>query len=185
MLSQWDVSREKSETLSPSHPVHRPSRSTLNESETSAKDLKFWNCQRPTWTKSFTVQGWVAEEMAQQLRALAALPEDWSSVPSTHVVDKVCNSSSKGSSALFWPSQAWHACGPRHICRQNTYTHKKLKYILKIIKSTPTAQETRPKTDKPYHMHFKSFFTKKGNSHLIQDTAYAMEKNCHLHIWHE
>jgi hypothetical protein len=40
--------------------------------------------------------------MAQWLRALAALSEVLSSVPSTHVAAHNCNSSSRGSDPLFW-----------------------------------------------------------------------------------
>ena len=46
---------------------------------------------------------WVAGEMAQQLRglrALAVLPEDLGSIPSTHMVAHNCNSSSRGSDTL-------------------------------------------------------------------------------------
>ena len=43
-----------------------------------------------------------AEEMAQWLRVLAALAEDLSLVPSTHIKQTTpCNYSSGGSSALF------------------------------------------------------------------------------------
>jgi hypothetical protein len=45
-----------------------------------------------------------AGEMAQWLRALAALPEDLGWIPSTHMVaTTICSSSSRGSDALFWP----------------------------------------------------------------------------------
>ena len=45
----------------------------------------------------------VAGEMAQHLRALAALAEDPGSVPSTYMVAHVgiCNSNSRGFEALF------------------------------------------------------------------------------------
>jgi hypothetical protein len=38
--------------------------------------------------------------MAQQLRALAALPEDLVSIPNTHMAAHNCNSSSRGSDTL-------------------------------------------------------------------------------------
>ena len=41
-----------------------------------------------------------AGEMAQQLRALATLPEVRSSIPSNHLV--ACDHLQKGSDALFW-----------------------------------------------------------------------------------
>ena len=59
--------------------------------------------------------------MAQQLRALAVLPEDPGSVPSTHIqwFTTTDNSSSKGSDAL----SGLH--GHLHICADIlTYTHK-------------------------------------------------------------
>jgi len=66
-------------------------------------------------------------EMAQWLRALAALLEDPSSIPSTHItwwLTTVCNSIFRASST-FWPpwvsgTQVEH----RLICRQNTHTHR-------------------------------------------------------------
>jgi hypothetical protein len=42
-------------------------------------------------------------EMAQKLRALVALAEDPNSVPSAHAI---CNTTSRGSNALFWALQA-------------------------------------------------------------------------------
>jgi hypothetical protein len=41
-----------------------------------------------------------AGEKAQQLRALAAFPEDPGSIPSTHMTAHNCNSSSRGFNAL-------------------------------------------------------------------------------------
>lgn len=57
-------------------------------------------------------------EMTQQLRALAALVEDWGSVASTHTgkFTNTCNFSFKGSKVLFWPSRA-----PAH--RWGSYKH--------------------------------------------------------------
>lgn len=47
-------------------------------------------------------------------------------VPSTYIVaHTVCNSSSKGLSALVWlPQVPGTQVVPRRICRQNTYTYK-------------------------------------------------------------
>jgi len=61
------------------------------------------------------------EEMkAQGLRALAVLPEHPSSVPSIHSgqLTTACNSSSRGSNALFWPPWALCPCvqRQRHTC---------------------------------------------------------------------
>jgi hypothetical protein len=42
-----------------------------------------------------------AGEMAQRLRALAALPEVLSSIPSMHIAAHNCNSGSRGSDTLF------------------------------------------------------------------------------------
>jgi hypothetical protein len=48
-------------------------------------------------------KGWRDDK---RLRALAALSEDLGSRSSTHMaVHTVCNSSSRGSDALFWPPQ--------------------------------------------------------------------------------
>ena len=48
--------------------------------------------------------------MAQCLRALAALAEDWDLITSTHMTDnsQQSNSSPKGSIALFWLPWASH-----------------------------------------------------------------------------
>lgn len=45
--------------------------------------------------------------MAQQISALAALPEVLCSNLSTHM-EQLCNSSSEKSHALFWPPKALH-----------------------------------------------------------------------------
>jgi hypothetical protein len=49
--------------------------------------------------------------MAQRLRTLSALPEDPDSISSTDmaVYSQLCNSSPRGSGALFWPLEALHA----------------------------------------------------------------------------
>ena len=50
-----------------------------------------------------------AGEMSRWPRALAALPEDPGSVPSTAWrLTTVCNSRSRGLAALFWPLPALH-----------------------------------------------------------------------------
>ena len=48
-----------------------------------------------------------AEEIAQWLGALAALAEDLSSIPSTHIgqFTTTWNSGTRGSDALFWAPQ--------------------------------------------------------------------------------
>jgi hypothetical protein len=51
-----------------------------------------------------------AEEMAQQLRVLAALTEDLGLLPSTYMAS-VCNFTSRGSYALFWPAGLLHPFG--------------------------------------------------------------------------
>lgn len=70
-----------------------------------------------------------AEELAQQLRELAALSKDPSSVPSAHIgwFTRACNSSFKASNTLFWlpvhpPTHTHtHALISVHI-----YTQKKI-----------------------------------------------------------
>jgi hypothetical protein len=49
-----------------------------------------------------------AKEKAQWLRALTALPEAWSSVPSTHIqwLTTACKFSFGESDTLFWPLRA-------------------------------------------------------------------------------
>ena len=61
-----------------------------------------------------------AREMAQQLRALAALAGDPSSVPSTHSgqLTITCNSSSRGSDILIRPPQEPNSWAHTHIHKQ-------------------------------------------------------------------
>jgi hypothetical protein len=68
-----------------------------------------------------------AGETAQHLRALAALSQDWSSVPGTHIrrLTTMCNSSVTGSifgcpqaSGQMWGDTHTHACAHTH-----THTH--------------------------------------------------------------
>lgn len=64
--------------------------------------------------------------MAQQLGTFAADAGQSGLGSCTHTAQltNACNSSSKGSDALHWPSQA-----PAHIHRdKNTHTHIKIKY---------------------------------------------------------
>lgn len=64
--------------------------------------------------------------VAQWLRAPVVLPEDLGSNLST----LICDSSSRGSDAPFWPSQALHACGAQpylqarhlHTCKMSSKT---------------------------------------------------------------
>ena len=62
-----------------------------------------------------------AGEMAQWLRALAALREDLGSIPSTH---KAAHSCPRRLATFFWPPWALHACVYGHVCQQNICTHK-------------------------------------------------------------
>lgn len=64
--------------------------------------------------------------MAQQLRALAALPENPNPVPSIHVgqLTTTYNSRGRGLNALFWPPQA-HAHTHKEIKIQNKPKKKK------------------------------------------------------------
>ena len=67
-------------------------------------------------------------EMAQQLGLIAALAEDLSSLPSAHArwLTASSNSSSKGSSALFWPPSV-----PALVCvYPHTYMYKCICMIL-------------------------------------------------------
>lgn len=45
-------------------------------------------------------------QVTQWLRTLAVLAKDLGSVPSTHVMENICNSGSRRSNALFGPPQA-------------------------------------------------------------------------------
>lgn len=57
---------------------------------------------------------------------MGAAPEDPESVPSTHkAAHKVCNSSSRGSEALFWPLKI------PGIYKMHTYTQ--VKHQIRII----------------------------------------------------
>lgn len=69
----------------------------------------------------------IATEMTQQLKALAALLKDPGSIPSSWQFTSVCNSSSRESDVLFWWASGIHVAH-RHTCRQNTYTHKIIKF---------------------------------------------------------
>lgn len=56
--------------------------------------------------------------MAQSLRALAALPEDLGSIPTTYTVAYNSNSSLEGSKAFFWTMSAlhtWDALQAKHL----------------------------------------------------------------------
>lgn len=67
--------------------------------------------------------------MVQRLRTLAVLAEDPGSVPSTYMVDgNHRNSSSRESSALFWPPLALHTHGAQTFIQvQHVYTQNKNK----------------------------------------------------------
>ena len=63
--------------------------------------------------------------MAQQLRALAALPEDPGSIPSTHTqLSAIYDSSSRRPSALFWYCWVLQAYDTQTYVGQNTHAHK-------------------------------------------------------------
>jgi hypothetical protein len=70
----------------------------------------------------------MAEEMAQQLRALAGLPEDLASIPNTHMAAHDCLTSVPGNPT---PSH-------RHTCRQNTSVYKNTNN--KLLKTINTLQ---------------------------------------------
>lgn len=73
-------------------------------------------------------------EMARQLRALATFPKDPVWIPSTHIVfTATCDSSSRVSNTLFWPSGALHTRGTQTNIQANTYTHKKNFKILNVF----------------------------------------------------
>jgi hypothetical protein len=86
-------------------------------------------------------QAWEAKrgagEMTQQLRALAALPEDLGSIPSTPI-RQLCNSSSRGSDAFLWSLWALHTHGAHVWCAHvyiDTYTEIKKVKNLRTAKS--------------------------------------------------
>lgn len=72
--------------------------------------------------------------MAQLLRALAALPEDWSSVLSTHGrwLTTPCYSSPRRSNSLCWPvhspTHAWHTLTQIQIYEVNTYIFRSMMF---------------------------------------------------------
>lgn len=70
----------------------------------------------------------LAGQMAWGLRALAALAESPGLAPSTYMeFYTICNLSSRGLDALFWPP--WASGMHIHMCRENTHIH--IKQILK------------------------------------------------------
>ena len=66
-----------------------------------------------------------AGELVQWLGALAALPQDWSLIPSTHMAVHNCNSSSRGPSALSGLHDHLALVVYRDACRQNTHAYNK------------------------------------------------------------
>lgn len=72
-----------------------------------------------------------AREMAQQSKALAILPEEFSA----SIWSLNCNSKSRASNAIFWPPHALHTHGAQAYMKK---THIKLKQ-----KSTMTSQAYR------------------------------------------
>jgi hypothetical protein len=74
-----------------------------------------------------------AQETAQGLKTLAALSEDQTSVPNTHIA-AVCNFSFRAFGILFWPlwthTYSWHRYMHVHIHRCTyTYTQVSCTYI--------------------------------------------------------
>ena len=75
---------------------------------TALTDKQAPKSKPPNKTKQKTNQ---AGQTDQQLRTLAALPQDLDSAP-TQQLTNICNSISRGSDGLFEPLQApGHACG--------------------------------------------------------------------------
>lgn len=85
---------------------------------------------------------WHAGKRAAQLRTLTAFPEDPRSVPSTPLKPLItaCNSSSRGSTAVFWPPRALHISGAySHIhTNKNKYGISKhgigIQYNISVVK---------------------------------------------------
>ena len=79
--------------------------------------LAFW-VQGQHWSTSCV-------EKRKGKRAFVALEGDLGLIPSTQSphLTMACDSSPRGSNALFWPLGTSHAYG-RHTCRQITHTHK-------------------------------------------------------------
>ena len=73
----------------------------------------------------------MSRELAQGLRALAALLEDMGSIPTAHMVADP-GLQFQETDALFWHPQAPSTqvmC--RHTCRQNTHLHKNFFKVFK------------------------------------------------------
>jgi hypothetical protein len=69
------------------------------------------------------MEGSEAGEMAQRLGALAALPEDLSSTPTTHMTAHNYHYfNSTALIALFWPLMALHTHGSEIYLRAHLYT---------------------------------------------------------------
>lgn len=67
------------------------------------------------------------KEMTEWLGVLATLAEDLALVPRTHIkwLPTVCDSSSLGSTVLFWPQGLLHCCGaPKHLLHTDEYIFK-------------------------------------------------------------
>jgi hypothetical protein len=60
-----------------------------------------------------------AREMAQQITALAAFPEDLGTIPRTHMA-AITSVPLDSNDLCGYQAHVVHG----HICRQNTYTHK-------------------------------------------------------------
>ena len=101
-------------------------------------ELPGWEAFRGVWTRchnywmsgrrcnfDYSLQTWKgwAGEMAQWLRALAALAEKSGLVPSAHE-DSICKSRCREFSALFWPLWVLHMLGAHPFMQANTHTNK-------------------------------------------------------------
>jgi hypothetical protein len=92
--------------------------------------------------------------MAQQLRALAALPEDPGSIPSPDIGQLIiiCSSSSRVSNATSGLCSHCMHMVHRHASRQNIHTHKTKQTFLIYQKKKGKTQQMCPK-----HTHVHTY----------------------------
>ena len=70
----------------------------------------------------------LSAQTTQWVRALTALPEDPSSISSTHMVAHTCKYSPRWWSTLFWPLRALQAYSTQiHVQAKHPFTQKKTK----------------------------------------------------------
>lgn len=104
------------------HPVPGQRASGSNKemySKTERRQIKSYTKDKGTW----------ADETAQQLRSLGALPEAPGSIPSTHIHDRlmvICDFGSRASDAFLWSLQAPGPASVAQIYMQtkHLFTHK-------------------------------------------------------------